>query len=199
MPESVLLEKILSGHKLTAEQWCVLVRERSDLVRYSMDRVRLTPLGDFKFVASELGGGVMLSVNDLNPREVNDCRGADLKTEGIFLHVARRQAPSAGSEVHCLVGLSRHGTWIDVVAVEGDCRRNNFDRFLTSVRIGVCPPDEIVARYRLDCRGLLAFLTDQYEGWVRKKREQLDRMLKIQAVINRDDLILDALCAEPKK
>jgi len=198
MPESVLLEEVVRGRKLTDEQWRKIVEERSYLVRRPMDRVRLTPLGDFKFIASELGGGVMLSINDLKPREVHEVRGIQLDTDGIFRAVAYRERIAGTGGHHCLIGLSRNGTWFDVTAIEGDSRTNSYDRFLVSADIHVCPPERIVAKYAVEYCGLLAFLSQAYDGWVQKKQEQLERMLKVKAVIDRDDLILDALCADKR-
>lgn len=198
MPESVLLEEIVRGRELTEAQWLRVIEERAYLVRKSMDRVRLTPLGELKFIPSELGGGVKLSINDLKPREVHGIRGVELETDGIFRGVSLREWPETPGDHHCLIGLNRNGTWFDVTAVEGDSRTNSYNRFLVSVSIGVCRPERIVAKYALGYLQLFRFLSQEYEGWVQKKREQLEKMLKVKEILDRDDIILDALCDAKK-
>ncbi len=194
MPESVLFEKILPGGKLTSEEWLSLIYERARLVNISMDRVRLTKLSDFGYSPSDLGGGCTVSINGLRDKRTVVGEGSDIHIEGIFRIIQVRG--DADSRKHYVLGFSRTACWYVAEIFEDSV---DYRRYIRSLDVWRTDLGDVINRFHIDYRQILAFLAMEHDGWVEKKRDVLERMLRIQAQIVRDDLILDALCAEPKE
>lgn len=189
VPESVLFEKILPGGKLTENDWVLLIDERADLVRWFMDRVRLQKLYDFGYAPSDLGGGCTVSIAGLLRDDTDTvCYVHSLKVEGVFRGMASRHGKNPHR--HHVLGFTRNGDWIEADILE---RPRDGMRHISSIHVSRTTPGAVVSSFRIEYPEILAFLADEFTGWVEKKRDIFERMQRIQSKFALEDRILDAL------